>query len=280
MNFFVFAAVFVSLGLGHARVQAQVDKAVPAAGIIPRPDEAAVVFQTLPDIQIELDDGRKAALSTLWQERPLLLTLVFSRCYGVCSPFLKTIRSVADDVGGTAKDYDFLVLSFDSRDTTDEMKIMAETTGAAGHAGWHFGIATEADIARLTEAIGFQFQWNETSQQYDHPATLVALSETGKVVRVVTGGALSHARFSEVVSELRGDFVPIYPTEADVLYRCFEFGADGVVRPSWGLLILVYPAAITLLLTLTIFGFTRQRRQPAPTTKPTSKAKSALQTSP
>ncbi|MDP1592024.1 MAG: SCO family protein [Prosthecobacter sp.] len=255
-------AFIICLGLGQ--VPAQADNTVSTASTIPRPDEAAVVFQPMPDIQIELDDGRKAAFSTLWKERPLLLTLVFSRCYGVCSPFLKTIRSVADDVGGTAKEYDFLVLSFDSRDTTDEMKIMAETTGAGGRAGWHFGIASEADIARLTQAIGFQFQWNETAQQYDHPATLVAVSEKGKVVRVVTGGALSRARFSEVVSELRGDFVPIYPTDADVLFRCFEFSADGVARPSWGLLILVYPAAITLLLTVTIFCLVRLRKTPLP----------------
>lgn len=248
--------------------QVQADKAASPPSAIPRPDEAAAVFHPLPDIQIELADGHKAALSTLWKERPLLLTLVFSRCYGVCSPFLKTIRSVADDVGGTAQEYDFLVLSFDSRDTTDEMKIMAEATGAGGRVGWHFGIASEADIARLTQAIGFQFQWNETAQQYDHPATLVAVSETGKVVRVVTGGAISHARFSEVISELHGDFVPIYPTDADVLFRCFEFGADGVVRPSWGMLILVYPAAITLLLTVVIFYIVRYRKTPLPQAAP------------
>ena len=258
------AIVFISC-LGMGTLRAQLDKVIDSASTIARPDEAAVVYQPLPDIEIELGDGSETHLSELWAERPLMLTLVFSRCYGVCSPFLKTIRSVADDVGGTARDFDFLVLSFDSRDTTDEMKIMAETTGAAGREGWHFGIASEADIKRLTETIGFQFQWNETSQQFDHPATLVALSEKGRVVRVVTGGALSHARFREVVSELRGDFVPIYPTEADVRFRCFEFSADGVARPSWGLLILVLPAIVSLLLAVAIFQIVR--RNPSSPTK-------------
>ncbi len=259
------AAIAVLLGMFSEVALAQTEGAVPSGGTIPRPDEAAVVFQPLPDIQIELDDGSKPHLSELWQQRPLLLTLVFSRCYGVCSPFLKTIRSVADDVGGTARDYDFLVLSFDSRDTTDEMKIMAETTGAAGREGWHFGIASEADIALLTKSISFQFKWNETSQQFDHPATLVALSEKGRIVRVVTGGALSHARFREVTSELRGNFVPIYPTAADVRFRCFEFSADGVARPSWGMLILVLPALFSLLITVAVFRIVR--RNPRPTSK-------------
>lgn len=235
---------------------AWVPGAAPGPEAVPRPDEGTVVGRSLPDIGIELADGKKTSLSALGEKRPLILTLVFSRCAGVCSPFLRTIRSVADDVGGVSVDYDFLVLSFDSRDTAEEMGLMAEYVGAGRRAGWNFGVAGREDIGRLAGALGFQFRWSEEAQQFDHPAVLVAMRD-GRVLRMVTGGAVSHARFREVVSELRGDFVPIYPTMADVRFRCFEFGPDGVARPSWGMLIVAYPAMVTALITGAIFLLVR-----------------------
>ena len=234
-------------------------QAQPSANTgIPRPEEAPLLYQSLPDIAVDLGDGHKRALSSLWQQRPLLVTFVFTRCAGVCSPFLRALRSVSADARGAGTDYDFLVLSFDTRDTTNEMSALSQFTGTSGQNGWHFGLAAPEDIERLTRAVGFKYQWNAASQQFDHPASLVAIRE-GKVIRLLTGGAISPARFREVLSELRGDFVPIYPAVADTRFRCFEFSADGVLRPSWGLLILVYPALMALSLTAAVFLLARRR---------------------
>lgn len=235
---------------GHAQRPAETD--------IPRPQEAPLLYQSLPDMEVTLANGRKQPLSAFWQQRPLLVTFVFTRCYGVCSPFVRTLRSVSADVGGAGTGYDFLVLSFDTRDTSEAMTALAEVTGAQGRPGWHFGLVMPEDIERLTRAVGFKYQWNAASQQFNHPASLVAIRD-GKVIRLLTGGAVSPARFREVLSELRGDFVPIYPAVADTRFRCFEFSADGVLRPSWGLLILVYPVMMTLSLTVVVFFLARRR---------------------
>jgi len=239
--------------------QAPAERAAGQEGV-QRPEEALSVYRPLPDIALRVAGGGESSLSGFWEERPLVLTLVFTRCYGVCNPFLRAIRSVSDAVGGAGQDYEVLVLSFDARDTEEEMAMFAEAVGAAERPGWHFGVAVPGEVARLADAVGFAYQWNEETQQFDHPATLVGAVD-GQVLRVVTGGAVSQARFREMLSELRGDFVPIYPTEADRRFRCFEFTAEGVARPSWGLLILVYPAIATLLLAMLVFSVAGRRRE-------------------
>lgn len=262
-------ALALALALAAAGTHGQRDlgaEVVPPP--VPRPDEERVVQKSLPDIPVTLADGRQVALSSLWRERPLFLTLVFTRCYGVCSPFLRTVRSVADDVGGTGADYNIVALSFDSRDTADELSIMAGSAGAKDRAGWYFALASPADIARLTQAIGFEYKWNEATQQFDHPATLVGV-DRGRVVRLLTGGAVSPARFREMLAEMRGEFVPIYPAQDGVRFRCFEFRADGIPRPAPGMLLLIAPAIITLLLVAAFFYVIR-RNTGAPESKPAS----------
>lgn len=226
--------------------------AAPQPSPVTRPDEAASVYREVPEVPIRLCDGREAKLSDLWRERPLLMTLVFSRCAGVCSPFLGTLRSLAEDEGGGGKDYNLLALSFDSRDEPADLAAMAEAAGASGKPGWHFAVAPREAIDRLTAFLDYRTQWNESTGQFDHPATMIAIDE-GRVVRVVTGGALSPARFREVTAELAGGFVSIYPMEADVRFRCFEFGRDGNPRPSWGMLLLVCPVLGALALVAAIF---------------------------
>lgn len=226
--------------------------AAPQTSSVTRPDEAASVYREVPEVPIRLSDGREAKLSDLWRERPLLMTLVFSRCAGVCSPFLGTLRSLAEDEGGGGTDYNLLALSFDSRDEPADLAAMAEAAGASGKPGWHFAVAPREAIDRLTAFLDYRTQWNESTGQFDHPATMIAIDE-GHVVRVVTGGALSPARFREVTAELAGGFVSIYPLQADVRFRCFEFGRDGKPRPSWGMLLLVCPVVGALALVAAIF---------------------------
>lgn len=219
---------------------------------IERPDEAVSVYQKVPDIPLRLSDGSETTLAALWRERPLLLTLVFTRCAGVCSPFVRTMRSLADAEGGGGRDYDLLALSFDARDDPATMTAMAENTGVAGQPGWSFAVTRPGAAEELMRFLDFQTRWNESTAQYDHPATMVAIAD-GRVVRVLTGGALSPARFREVTAELSGDFVAIYPQNAGVRFRCFEFSPEGKLRPSWGMLLLVYPSVGAALLVGLVF---------------------------
>jgi LPXTG-motif cell wall-anchored protein len=219
------------------------------------PDEARYVNRPVPDVRISTTAG-ETHLSALWDRGPLLLTLVFTRCAGACTPYLRALRA-ADDALGSPADVHRVVLSFDPRDTAADMARTAGHLGVAGSGGWTLGVATPADIARLSRALGFWFAWDDGRQQFDHPA-MVAGVRDGRVARILVGGMVSRARLAEVVRETRGQFVASYPLPGRTRFRCFEYDpATGEASLSWGMLVLMVPALVASTATLLLF---RRRR--------------------
>ena len=144
------------------------------------PEEDAYVYKQVPDVQIVRTGVDATRLSALWQDKPVLLAMVFSRCVGSCSPFLRSLKSAVSDAGGAGSAYRVVVLSFDSADTAADVDAMATNTGIAPNTGWVFGVAPQPDIRRLAEATGFWFRWDQTTEQYDHPSMVVAI-DRGRV---------------------------------------------------------------------------------------------------
>jgi protein SCO1/2 len=54
-------------------------------------------------------------------------------------------------------------------------------------AGWRFLTGSEASIAELAGAAGFQFRWDEELQQFAHAAALVVCTPDGRVSRYLYG---------------------------------------------------------------------------------------------
>jgi protein SCO1/2 len=222
------------------------------------PDEGRYLRKEVPDLVLRDARGRDVRLSALWAERPILLALVFTRCAGVCSPFLSSLRSAEASVGGSGTDYRTVVLSFDPRDTEEAMADLAGRLGLDARPDWTFGVATAADVERLARAVGFWFRWDEPSGQFDHPALLVAV-DAGRVVRLSVGGVVEPARLLEVVRELRGEFVAAYPLPGRILFRCFDYDPrTGRWALDWGFLLLALPAALTFLGTAAAFAAARR----------------------
>lgn len=228
-------------------------------GAGPLPDEAVRLGRAVPDLAIRVPGGATVSLARLCDERPLLLALVFSRCVGICSPFLASLKAAEDALPGP-RDHRTLVLSFDPRDGEGDMRELARRLGLDGRAGWLFGAASERDVERLARALGFWYRWDEGRGQFDHPAMLAAI-DRGRVRRLLVGGAVRPVRLQEVVRELRGEFVPAYPLPGRVLFRCFEYDpVRGRLVLDWGILLLLAPAAFTALATVSLFAAGRRMR--------------------
>jgi protein SCO1 len=222
------------------------------------PDEGRYVGRTLPPVTLTLADGRTTPLASLGQDRPMLLTLVFSRCVGVCTPLLVSLRSAESALGGLP-DHRTVVVSFDARDTPSDMEAWARRLQADERTDWVFATGAREDLPALMDAMGFWSRWDEERQQFDHPAMVVGV-KGGRIVRMLVGGAVSPVRLQEVVRELRGDFVGAYPLPGKVLVRCFQYDpARGRMVVDWGFLLLLLPAGFTLVGTLALFSLARRR---------------------
>jgi protein SCO1 len=216
------------------------------------PNEDRFIYKQIPDVPITTPSGVKN-LSAIWHERPVLLTIIFSRCARVCSPFLHSLNSAVSDAGGVGVDYRVVVLSFDSRDTLADMQGMATELGLNLDPDWVFGVASPSDIRRLATATGFWFQWDSSSQQFDHPSLVVAI-DRGQLVRMLAGASVPSASLREVVQELRGKFVASYALAGKVAFRCFEYDPNsGRYSLDWGLALMLLPGTCAILARTWVF---------------------------
>lgn len=218
------------------------------------PNEERYVYKQIPDIPITTQSGVEN-LSAIWREKPVLLTMIFSRCARACSPFLRSLRSAISDAGGLGTDYRVVVLSFDPRDTVAEIEMMGGELGLGSNPDWIFGVAIPSDIRRLATVTGFWFQWDESGRQFDHPSLVVAI-DRGRLVRMLAGASVPSASLREAVQELRGKFEASYTLPGKVAFRCFEYDPNsGRYSLDWGLALMLLPGACAVLATAWVFFF-------------------------
>ncbi|MCC6766622.1 MAG: SCO family protein [Deltaproteobacteria bacterium] len=225
-------------------------------------EEQRPLYRDVPDVEVVLSGNRRVRLSTLWSDRPLLITMFYRRCAGSCGLFLSSLRSVVNDVGGLGDDYRIVTLSFEPADTVDSLVDYARALGIPDDGRWMFGMATPADTDRIAGAIGFWYRRQAATDQYDHP-TLVAAVRRGKIVRVLLGSTVARSRFREVAAELHGRFIPFYARPGErTLFRCLRVsGATQDVRMDWGVLILFLPGGAAVTIAALVF---RRGRETAP----------------
>ena len=211
------------------------------------PNEEVYVYKEIPDIEIQAAGTVATRLSTIWQNKPVLLTMIFTRCTGICSAFLRSLKAAAADAGGLERDYRIVVLSFDPIDTEADMAGLADSLDVRSDPGWIFGVAPAADVRRLATASGFWFEWDPSLQQYDHPSLVIAI-DRGRLVRMLAGASVPNASLREVVQEMRGKFVASYALTGKVAFRCFEYDPkSGRYSLDWGLMLMLLPAAFAML---------------------------------
>ena len=214
----------------------------------------------MPDVALTTTTGAHVTLAEIARGRPLALTFVFTRCAGVCSPFLMTWRAADRALGRHG--YARLVLSFDPRDTIEDMSALRHHLSLKEDMDWTFAIAGSDDVRRLASAIGFWWDWDAGRQQFDHPAMLAGI-RNGRLGRLLVGGTVTSARLDEFMRELSGEFVPTYPLPGRVPFRCVQYdAATGRVTLDWGFALLLIPIASTTVVTFTMFAAgARVRRQ-------------------
>ncbi|MDQ3034752.1 MAG: SCO family protein [Myxococcota bacterium] len=209
----ILAAAFLALpslpGTGMAIARAQGPTAPIRPDIAPGtvPDEIPGVgvdeqFETPVPADAALFDseGRRVRLGDFLDgERPVVLMLVYHQCASFCDMVL---RSVADGLAHqpwtVGTEYDVVTVSIDPRDTPDVLReartrILGRYVSASGHdraaaeRGWHFLGGTEQEIARIADAVGYRFHWDERTQQFAHPGAIMVLQPSGRVSRYLYG---------------------------------------------------------------------------------------------
>lgn len=146
------------------------------------------------NLQFTDDNGEKVSLGSFFDGKtPVALSLVYFGCPGLCSFHLNgvvdSLKTLDWSIGTQFK---YLVVSFDSREGADLAKQKKETYlklyGRPPSAlGWHFLTADQETITRLTQQVGFKYQWKEDSKEWAHASAMMIATPEGKISRYLHG---------------------------------------------------------------------------------------------
>ena len=125
--------------------------------------------------------------------RPVLLNFVYYRCPMLCPIVLEgtttALTHLKFDIG---KEFDVVTISIDPRDTTTRAaelkdKYVRHYGRLDAASGWHFLTAHETAIKKITEATGFQYQYDSRTDQFAHGAALLVVTPDGRLSRYFYG---------------------------------------------------------------------------------------------
>jgi protein SCO1/2 len=146
------------------------------------------------DIQFKDETGRTVQLNEYFnQQKPVILSLVFYKCPMLCNQILTgllaSLRTQSFDVG---KEFEVLTVSFDPRETPDvaaekKAEFMSRYNRPGAQRGWHFLTGDAENIRRLTEAVGFHYNYDAKTDQFAHASGIMILTPGGKLSRYFYG---------------------------------------------------------------------------------------------
>lgn len=208
--------------------------------------EEVGIYNRVHDVPLQLVDHKNATLLRLAQDKPLLLALVFTRCSGICSPFLTQLKENlrSEAVEG---EFDIVVVSFDPRDGIEDMAMLAERYDLQNDPRWSFGVTETID--ELNRSIGFDPVWDDRRKQFDHDALLVGINRDGYITKKLLG-IRSANDLALLVDSVNNVFSPTYRLpNPNILFSCFNYDPrTGKSRLGKGLLFIALPAFLTVLL--------------------------------
>jgi protein SCO1 len=149
--------------------------------------------QVPADLVFRDETGKTVKLGDYFGHKPLILNLVYYNCTMLCGEALaglsSAMRLIKFDVGN---EFDVITVSFDPRETPEmaaakKIDYVKRYGRASAAAGWHFLTGQPDSINALTKAVGFQYQYDEKSNQYAHATAIMVLTPEGRISRYFYG---------------------------------------------------------------------------------------------
>jgi protein SCO1/2 len=149
--------------------------------------------QVPAELQFQDETGKTVRLGDYFGRKPVILSLVYYNCPMLCTMVLNgllhSLREMKFDVGDQ---FDVVTVSFDPRDKPEIAQARKNVytglygrPGAAG--GWHFLTGDEESIQRLTQSVGFKYNYDSKTGQFNHATAIMVLTPDGKVSRYFYG---------------------------------------------------------------------------------------------
>jgi protein SCO1/2 len=191
------ALVAASSALAQATFGGGYQPSAPTADAVPELEGVTIVDKL--DSQVPLDaafrdeSGRAVTFrDVLPKDRPAILQIGYMRCPMLCSLVMNALVRGIQGVDWTVgEQYDVISLSVNPTEGPDlaegkKAGYVAEYGRPKSAPGWHFLTGDEAQIRRVTDAVGFEYRLQENGE-YSHAAGVFVLTPDGRLSRVLYG---------------------------------------------------------------------------------------------
>jgi protein SCO1 len=244
----------------HGMCQLPAVSTDPEIGIVEHLDD------TLPaDLQLTNHRGEKVLLGDL-VDKPTVISFVYYRCPGICSPLMNGLAEVIDKTGlKIGKDYQVFTISFDPREGTDlasskHKNYLNLVTAPGADTGWTFFTADSATIKRFTSAAGFKYK--PAGNDFVHAAAIFMISRDRKITRYLNGTYFQPFEFK--LALLEASKGQSGPTINRVLQYCYSYDPQGkqyVLNITRVMGILISLLAVAFFLWLSVRPLFRKKQQ-------------------
>lgn len=146
------------------------------------------------DLKFKDETGRTVELREYFnRSKPVILSLVFYKCPMLCNQILTgllaSLRAQSFNVGS---EFDVLTVSFDPRETPEmaaekKQDFVGRYNRPGAEKGWHFLTGDGESIRRLTETVGFHYNYDEKTNQFAHASGIMVLTAEGRLSRYFYG---------------------------------------------------------------------------------------------
>lgn len=125
--------------------------------------------------------------------RPAIFVLVYYGCPRLCTTVLTQLKNAMMPMTlDPGKDFEVIVISFDPKEgpqlaAEKKIEYMKAYRRPGTEGGWHFLTGDEANIHKVTEAVGFRYAWDEKNQQFVHAGGIMVLTPQGKISQYFYG---------------------------------------------------------------------------------------------
>jgi len=206
-------------------------------------------------------DGRTVTLGECIDARPTVVALVYFECPMLCNMvadgLIRALQAMRLEPG---EDFSVVTVSFDPREGPERAAAAKRKTlqryGRPGaEEAWRFLTGEAESITRLTEAVGFQYTFDEQRKQFAHAAGLTVLTPEGKISRYLLGLdydprdlrlALVEASSRQIGSP--ADSLLLFCYQYDPIAGKYGLAIHRVIQVAGALTVIVLVVAVTSML--------------------------------
>jgi protein SCO1/2 len=215
-------------------------------------------YVNAPDYPFQDESGAKITLGNYFnRDKPVVLSFVYFECPGACSVLLNAeIEALTPHILIPGRDFELVIISINPNDTSSLAMKKKETYlkkygRPDSRDGWHFLTGDADTIERITRRLGFYYEYDSASGEYNHPSAVFFLTPDQVLSGVQTGLRFDPALFRAAIVDARFKRMGGFIQRLNAVCYTFLPHVGPLDRPSrWSFVLLG-------LISLLAFGLTR-----------------------